>query len=201
MVSALKKTEIQTVKEMVDMFKNTVNQSKAELDVIDEKYRKLIEEEKKSLKSQLAEATKQLKVWEKLFSSFDSTMVQEALGYEATATVEEADEPKVETNATVEEAEPIITDTIFPENNESEDTTEPAPVAEDAGEPVGDPVPDEPAPAPKNLDEEEDADWNQRIESGELKPVDWPEEQPAEKKEVPVLVDGDEGWPVPEEWK
>ena len=201
MISALKKTEIQTVKDMVDMFKDTVEQAKAELDVIDEKYRKQIEEEKKTLKTTLAEAKAQLKVWEKLFSSFDSTMVQEALGYEATATVEEEEQPTVEQTATVEEAEPIVTDTIFPENNEPEEVVEPAPVDEHAGESAGDPVPDEPAPAPQNLDAAEDAEWDQRIESGELKPVEWPEEHPAEKKEVPVLVDGDDGWPMPEDWK
>ena len=218
MVSALKKTEIQTVKEMVDMFKDTVNQSKAELDVIDEKYRKLIEEEKKSLKSQLAEATKQLKVWEKLFSSFDTTMVEEALGYEVNSTADEI----------VEEPEPVVTDTIFPENNESEDTNEPTPVAESNVESAGvhaggESAPDgEPAVTGKDLGEEEDDEWNQRIESGELKEVpanegitkeeviaeettkepEWDDPFASnEKKEAPVLVDGDEGWPVPEEWK
>lgn len=213
MVSALKKTEIQTVKEMVDMFKDTVSQSKAELDVIDEKYRKLIEEEKKNLKSQLAEATKQLKVWEKMFNSFDTTMVQEALGYEVDNTAEETEEPAQEpvADATVEEPEPIVTDTIFPENNEPENIPEPAAVAEDAGDPATVPAPDAPAAPEHPLDKEEDDEWNKRIESGELKEVEapadpepeWPvEEQPdAEQKETPVLTDGEDGWPIPEEWK
>ena len=213
MVSALKKTEIQTVKEMVDMFKDTVSQSKAELDVIDEKYRKLIEEEKKNLKSQLAEATKQLKVWEKMFNSFDTTMVQEALGYEVNNTAEETEESAQESvaDATVEETEPIVTDTIFPENNEPENIPEPAAVAEDAGEPATVPAPDAPAAVESSLDKEEDDEWNKRIESGELKEVEasadpepeWPvEEKPADgQKETPVLTDGEDGWPIPEEWK
>ena len=161
----------------------------AELDKIDEKYRKIIAEEKKKLNEQLEVLNAQIKFYAGIVSP------------EETPTPEES-EPKVEQTLAVEE-EPVITDTIFPENNEPEDTAEPAPVAEDAGEPAGDTVFDEPAPAPKDLDAEEDAEWTERIESGELKevafeesntetegdPSQWPEYQEKQKPAVQETAD------------
>lgn len=176
----------------------------AEIGKIDEKYRKMAEEEKK----QLTELVKNLEEQMKMYAGYLGL----GKGDEATETLEPApaEEMPDMTAKKEEEAEPVITDTIFPENNEPEEVAEPAPVVEGA---------DESAPALNNLDAEEDAEWDKRIESGELKEVeqpewtstdpaeDWPvEEQPEEKKEEekePILVTDDEtGWPeFPADWK
>ena len=178
----------------------------AELDKIDEKYRKIIAEEKKKLNEQLEVLNAQIKFYAGIVSPEETPAPEES-------------EFKEEQTPIVEE-EPVITDTIFPENNEPEDTAESAPVAKDAGEPAGNTVPDEPAPASKNLDAEEGADWTERIESGELKEVeqpewtstdpaeDWPameepkREEEEEKKEPVLVTDDESGWPeFPAEWK
>lgn len=161
----------------------------AELDKIDEKYRKIIAEEKKKLNEQLEVLNAQIKFYAGIVSPEETPAPEES-------------EPKTEQTPAVEE-EPVITDTIFPENNEPEETAEPTPVAEDAGEPAGDTFPDEPAPAPKDLDAEEDAEWTERIESGELKevafeesntetegdPSQWPEYQEKQKPAVQETAD------------
>lgn len=161
----------------------------AELDKIDEKYRKIIAEEKKKLNEQLEVLNAQIKFYAGIVSPEETPASEES-------------EPKAEQTPAIEE-EPVITDTIFPENNEPEDIAEPDPVAEDAGEPAGDTVPDEPAPAPKDLDAEEDAEWTERIESGELKevafeesntetegdPSQWPEYQEKQKPAVQETAD------------
>ena len=161
----------------------------AELDKIDEKYRKIIAEEKKKLNEQLEVLNAQIKFYAGIVSPEETPASEES-------------EPKAEQTPAVEE-EPVITDTIFPENNEPEDTAEPAPVAEDTGEPAGNTVFDEPAPAAKDLDAEEDAEWTERIESGELKevafeesntetegdPSQWPEYQEKQKSAVQETAD------------
>lgn len=172
----------------------------AEIGKIDEKYRKMAEEEKK----QLTELVKNLEEQMKMYAVYLGLNKDD----EATETLEPApaEEMPDMTAKKEEEAEPVIVDTIFRENNEPEEVAEPAPVIEGADEPAGDPVPDESAPAPKDLDAEEDAEWDKRIESGELKEVQWPDEQtaeePKEEKKEPVLVVDDEtGWPAfPEGW-
>ena len=172
----------------------------AELDKIDEKYRKIIAEEKKRLNEQLDVLNAQIKFYAGIVSPEETPASEDS-------------EPKAEQMPAVEE-EPVITDTIFPENNEPEETAEPAPVAEDAGELAGVPVDSKPASDEQSadgtsakiaadLDAEEDDEWNQRIESGELKevafeesntetegdPSQWPEYQEKQKPAVQETAD------------
>ena len=192
MLSELTKKGILTIKGLVDECKAGIDQTNKELEVIDEKYRKIIAEEKKTLKSNLAEYKMQLKQYEKMFGTFDATAVKEVLGdFESTATVEEP-EQVVESTPTVEEAE-VIVDTIFPENNQQEEEEE----EEKEAVPV----------LAKNLDDEEDVDWDEKIESGELVEVTVEDEKPSEEnkdskkeeeEEVAVLEDSD--WPDFNQW-
>lgn len=87
----------------------------ADIDKIDEKYRKLAQEEKKSLTESLGILNEQLKYYDTLLGD-----KADANGEDAVEAVEDAVE------------EPEITDTIFPENNEEEvkNETETAEVAE-----------------------------------------------------------------------
>lgn len=200
----------------------------AELDKIDEKYRKIIAEEKKRLNEQLEVLNAQIKFYAGIVNPEEIPAPEES-------------ESKAEQTPAVEE-EPVITDTIFPENNESEEVVESDPVAEDAGEPAGVPdagIPssdavaaDKPAESSEeekkelededmakdlngvikkeksdkeksDLDAEEDANWTERIESGELKevafeesntetegdPSQWPEYQEKQKPAVQETAD------------
>lgn len=194
----------------------------AELGRIDEKYKRLAEEEKKSLNELVESLDKQLAFYGPL------------LGNDADAKAPKAEEPVTEEGASNEpekqpepEEEPVIQDTLFPENNEPDENevpAEPDPVAEDAGdhdavsagsEPAAaeEPADGTPAKTAKDLDAEEDDEWNQRIESGELKEVPSPAPQPEPAPEVVSeeewnAAPGDEDpapeeepWPsMPEEW-
>lgn len=212
MLSELKKKEILLIKGILDDYRKGIEETNAALDVIDEKYRKLIAEEKKTLKANLSEYKSQVKVYEKMFSSFDTTAVKEVLGdFESTSTDEE---------------EPTVFDTIYPENNESDetkDTAESTELAEVTA--VADAVPVDsvsataevdsdvavefPAEAVEKTVEEIDKEYQQAAENATYEekvefPAEWPvDEQPVvEKKEVPVLTDGENDWPdFPEDWK
>lgn len=82
----------------------------SDIDKIDEKYRKLAQEEKKNLTDSLAVLNEQLKYYDKILAG-------ESLA-EETAEADATDEsPKTE-------EEPVIEDTIFPENNEPESKEE-----------------------------------------------------------------------------
>lgn len=185
MLSELTKKGILAIKGLLDECKAGIEKTNKDLEVIDEKYRKIIADEKKTLKGNLAEYKAQMKQYEKMFSSFDATAVKEVLG-DFESTVTEEPDAVAETTPT-EEGEGTVFDTVFPENNTEEEHEE---EKEDEKELV--PVL---AEEKKDLDAEEDTDWAEKIESGEIVEV-------AQKKEVPVLEDGEDGWPeFPDDWK
>lgn len=82
----------------------------SDIDKIDEKYRKLAQEEKKSLTENLAILNEQLKYYDKMLGT--------APAEEATEEIEEAG---TDNEVQQVEEEPVIQDTIFPENNEPEE--------------------------------------------------------------------------------
>lgn len=200
MLSELTKKGILTIKGLLDECKAGIEQTNKDLEVIDEKYRKLIAEEKKTLKSNLTEYKAQLKQYEKMFATFDSTAVKEVLGdFESSST---------------EEEEPTVFDTVYPENNETEEPVESATEADavsadsvsataevDAAEPV------ELTPEQKEAEDmamsgepmQAIEEEKQEIASVENSDVAWPVE---EEKEVAVITNDDNGWPdFPEDWK
>jgi len=154
----------------------------ADMEKIDEKYRRLAQEEKKNLTESLTVLNEQLKF-------YDSKVAKPVVS--ADDPVEEPEE-EVEEEVT-EEEEDTVTDTLFPENNEENEEdvpAEPGPVAEDAGEPDAVPAGGEPAAA-------EEPDDLPSDEPGENEEDEWKEIS----NEEPVDP-ASEGWPsMPEEWQ
>ena len=107
----------------------------ADIDKIDEKYRRLAQEEKRSLTENLGILNEQLKYYDNMLGGASENAEDASM-----------DEQK-------SEEEPKIQDTIFPENNEPEEQ-------EEAKETKA-----------ADLDAEEDAEWKQKIQSGEIKEV------------------------------
>ena len=122
MITELKKKEIISVKEMMDAHKKNIEDANKGLESITEKYKRLMEEEKKSLKESLSDSKSQLKMWEKMFNSFDSTAVKEALGDDYVSDATDSDSVE-ETDVTDES----VVDTLFgqePEEPEKIDEVE-----------------------------------------------------------------------------
>ena len=143
----------------------------SDIDKIDEKYRKLAQEEKKNLTDSLAVLNEQLKYYDKILAG-------ESLAEETT-------EEPVETDATDEspktEEEPVIEDTIFPENNEPESKEE-----EKEVEKPDVPVETEEAPADAWVAQDELETKKDDLNQGEP---------------VASLVVDESGWLIPEDWE
>ena len=155
----------------------------ADIDKIDEKYRKLAQEEKKSLTENLSVLNGQLKYYDSMFVSNEGEMKE----------VEE--EPEEAEEEEKEEEEETVKDTLFPDNNEEEEE-KPAEVDEETEGPDIVSAPDEPLFTAEHNDS----------------PVAEPDEESEEKEEEEeewheVSNEDDpnpeaEGWPsMPEEWK
>lgn len=178
----------------------------AELGRIDEKYKRLAEEEKKSLNELVESLDKQLAYC----GSF--------LGNDSEVKAPKAEEPVTEGGPSNEsekqpepEEEPVIQDTLFPENNEPDENeapAEPAPVAESPGEPAGVPADGEPAPAEQPADgapvevaeeKKESVIEEEKAEEPAPEPVSEEEWNAAPSDENPAPEE--DPWPsMPEEW-
>lgn len=162
----------------------------ADIDKIDEKYRKLAQEEKKNLTESLAILNEQMKYY--------STI----LGGNAGEAKDEVEE------------EPAIEDTIFPENNVQEEKVETTATVEKIEEPVFETTEteteNEPKEETKTIEEPDAADVVPADNSATTDDVavEWPDNAVVEEKEVkkeedPVAVftTDDNGWPIPDDWK
>lgn len=165
----------------------------ADIDKIDEKYRKLAQEEKKSLTDNLAVLNEQMKYY--------STM----LGNEAEEAQGDEKSEYVEPDPVEEIPELKIQDTIFPENNVEEEKTE-----ELAFETTYPEKEDEHKEETKTVEESDAADVVPADSSATADDVavEWPdnavvEEKEVKKEEEPVAVfeTNDDGWPIPDDWK
>ena len=116
MITELKKKEIISVKEMMDAHKKNIEDANKGLESITEKYKRLMEEEKKSLKESLSDSKSQLKMWEKMFNSFDSTVVKEALGSDYVTDATDSD--KVEAS---DSSDDEVIDSLFQDIDEETD--------------------------------------------------------------------------------
>lgn len=164
-----------------------------DIDKIDEKYRKLAQEEKKSLTESLAILNEQLKYYDKML---DGKPVVEETSEESVDADTMEDAPK--------EEEKAIEDTIFPENNEPEETSvdeekkgmiveEVVSVLEDAGI--------------KNIDTVAEEPKEELAESVEVTNDGWFGENTDdsaknnEEEPIPVIETDANGWPMPADWK
>lgn len=186
MLSSIKKQEIVTVKKMLDTYNDGMKSVESEISVIDEKYRKLAEEEKKHLTAELASLKSEKKVWDKMFKTFKDEDVKEALGEEVPAVEEEK-----------------VVDTIFPENNIEKAVDEF--VAEDDPSVVEEAVEDQDeSVAVEDIPEVSSENTAEDVPVTEGDPWD---DAPAGEAEEPKVTDlgevnVDDGWPeFPEEWK
>ena len=167
----------------------------AELDKIDEKYRKIIAEEKKNLNEQLEVLNSQIQFYASIVGAG-----------------EKAEEAPVEEQK--EEVEEEIQDTIFPENNE--------PAEENKEESEDEKTEEEPAPVPADGDDATDSvlsDWPdeqvqekakgmiveevvEKLEDAGFVNIDTVvKEEENEEESVPTFETNDDGWPIPEDWK
>lgn len=105
---------------------SSLNKSKklilADIEKIDEKYRKLAQEEKKNLNDSLSVLNEQLKYYKKMLGD-EAEIISDDVAEE------DVDTPKEEF-AEQELEEDVIEDTIFPDNNPVEDKKETEPVKE-----------------------------------------------------------------------
>lgn len=153
----------------------------ADIDKIDEKYRKLAQEEKRSLTESLAVLNEQLKYYDKMLNG--EPIADENVDADAT---EETPE--------VEEKEAVIEDTIFPENNESEEgeKQEEKSADSDTEENTG---AEETEPEKEGLTKEEIVE---KLESAGFVNID----EVVNQEEAPAQIDVDaNGWPIPDDWK
>lgn len=188
MIKDFKAEELKQFNALVSLYEQNIKLIEGNLAVIDEKYRKLAEAEKAADTEKLNYCKAQLVMFKDLVA------------------------PKSADNASSQETEEALIDTVFPENNEDEGPefdgagfTEldrgPEPAYQESMEDLIAPadeedMPEEIAdPLPVNdLDAEEDADWDEMISTGEIIPVQADDAKDEDKE------DEDE-WPdVTEEW-
>ena len=140
----------------------------SDIDKIDEKYRRLAQEEKKSLTENLGILNEQLKYYDNMLDGVSENTEDTS-----------ADEQK-------SEEEPTIQDTIFPENNEPEESEKQEEVKE--VEVNTDAVFTEDVPQSEEEKKEEPKDGNSAVEDiPQLSEPDW--------NDPNNVKTGDDGWP------
>lgn len=157
MLKDLIKKENEFASQIIASYEEEIKKTEQDISYIDDKYKKLAEEEKKSLNDELAELKNRLSQWK-------ASVISE---------VSEGDETKTE-------KEPEITDTLYPENNESPCNSSDEPTEEKRQE---EEVSDEPAAF-------ESVELDEHPEVTE----DWEEETEAEANE------DDDDWGEPKDW-
>ena len=166
MVTTNKKL-IKEIKTLIESSTKAMNLAKSEVDKIDAKYKALAEKEKAELKGTI-------KFFEEQVSKY-TAMVKE------------------ETEAQGEETEEAVTDTIFPENNETEE--EETPATTNAVEPLEAPAETTVETPAKSVEESTAA-----VEEFPADETEW--EVSSETPAADAAVDEEEEWPaMPEEWK
>lgn len=166
----------------------SLNKSKklilADIDKIDEKYRKLAQEEKKSLTESLSILNDQLKYYDKMLEGQTEDVAEDS----------SADETETEVVDNMPSEEEAVVDTVYPENNIQEEVDDVFEQKEDA-------------PAEDGFKEVTESTWEEAF--GDNMAIDEPSEETAEVQDEVAeeaaanqdTSDINEEWPMPEEWK
>ena len=183
-------TENPIIKGVINNLASAIEALKQEIANIDEVYRKKLEEAKASLVACLAETEKQYEYWTNMsdFSTGTAAPVRKRRTRKAAVVEDTAAAPAVDDSLPFTEDEKVVDmDAVEETDAQSEE-----PEFDGAGFTAEDNVP--PVEEPRDLDAEEDADWDEKIASGELVQIG---SESSEEKE-----DDNDGWgEFPEEWK
>lgn len=185
MLKEIKEKEFNRINGMIDSYTTDINDLVKQAEKVDEKYRKLAEQEKK-------EITEALDYYRGLRDELVTR--RDSLGLEDVKVDKKVQQKKLQEAEQKEE----VTDVLFPENNETpvEETVEE--VNEDIPETVPEPVEEETS-EPVEIPEVESS----VEETTEVEDI-WPDEDDSEVEEESKAQEDDEddGWPdVVEEWK
>lgn len=161
---------LQTMKKMIDEIKDQRNDAEKGLKEIDEKYKAIIDKEKKELRERLSSCKKEIEFWEKPIIKRYGKPIDELLA--KPEDIIEAEPENVDPNDEL----PFIPDeekVVDTEAVEEEEKNEEPVVAEPEPEPVvEEPVTVEEPAAEINVEEE---DWETETESKANSDDDWPE--------------------------
>ena len=217
MVSTLTRKAIISIKKNLDMYGSAMTKLQEKIAAIDEKYRKMAEEARKDLAAELANLEAEQEIWQTSLSRYDVDDVNEVLGeVDAAETTDDTQDDDNDNTAGTDvseaetEAEPekeVVTDTIFPENNDDKSDSD------EKKDTVEEPAVEEPAPVEETLSKEEQ-DINKLwpgfeeqpatpAEAVEELPVEEVpvEEVPAPESEEPVDLGLGDNYPeFPQEW-
>jgi len=201
MLTDVELQSLQSLKGILENFKKSKVEAEKNLKEIDDKYKAIIEKEKKSYKEIISACEKEIKFWEKPIIKRYGKPLDELLanpdGAVETEEKEEADDLPFSDDEKVVDTEAV------------EESAEEAPEFDGAGfteednvAPAEEPVEEK----PRNLDAEEDAEWEKKIASGEIVEAktkeaaadDWETNTESEAQKE----DDNDGWgDFPEEWK
>lgn len=169
---------------MIESYQNDINDLTKQSAEVDEKYRKLAEKEKKDI-------TEALDYYKELQAELISR--RDNLGLDAAVVDKKTQKKKLQEA----EEKGVVTDTLFPENNQVvvEETKEP--------EPESEPEPTEETSVEEKVEPETEVVEEKPEEKTEIEDV-WPEEGEKTEETEAEEVEGNgdnEGWPdVVEEW-
>ena len=172
-----------------EKIRTSLNKSKkfilADIDKIEEKYRKLADAEKKSLMDSLSVLNDQLKYYDAMLGNQDNAVVDES----------DSEAEEFTDNDNLPSADEAVVDTVYPENNAQEE-------ADDVFEQVDE------VSAEEGFKEITEATWEEAF--GENMDSEDSSESEAEPKTDDAVEEAaaesdtsdiSEEWPMPEEWK
>ena len=181
MISALELESLKTLNEMISKFRVTLEKDEKDVKQIDEKYRKLAEQEKKELATRIAACKKEIAFWEKPVQKRYGKTLEELLNGDGEPADVDNTEPVSDDLPFFDEEEEKVVD-MDVKSEASQEEPEETPVEETHVEPEaqGKPEPVAESVAEESTTEESDNDWGDGSEAKGQKKIDpdddeWPD--------------------------
>jgi len=181
MISALELESLKTLNEMISKFRVTLEKDEKDVKQIDEKYRKLAEQEKKELATRIAACKKEIAFWEKPVQKRYGKTLEELLNGDGEPAEADNTEPVSDDLPFFDEEEEKVVD-MDVKSEASQEEPEETPVEETHVEPEaqGKPEPVAESVAEESTTEESDNDWGDEPKAKEQKGIDpndeeWPD--------------------------